>query len=860
MSDTAWTPGGPEGMASSLCSWLLSPSCSSKKSMNGFEEGVEFLPVNNAKKVEKGGPRRWLMLGGLLLGFLLLALMAGLLVWYFQYHNVRVQKIYNGYLRITNENFLDAYENSSSPEFASLASKVKDALKLLYSKTPVLGPYHKESAVTAFSEGSIIAYYWSEFSIPKSLVEEAERIMAKEHVITLPPRARALNKFEVTSVVAFPTDPRTVQTTKDNSCSFALHARGSAPVRFTTPGFPDSPYPAHARCQWTLRGDADFVLGVTFRSFDVAPCNDSDSDLDLVSVYDTLSPVEPRALVQMCGAYPPSYNLTFFSSQNVLLVTLITNTERRHPGFEAMFFQLPKMHRCGSSLRGTQGTFSSPYYPGHYPPNINCTWDIEVPSNRNVKVLFKLFYLWEPNIPLHTCTKDYVEINGERYCGEKPQFVVASQSNKITVHFHSDQSYTDTGFLAEYLSYDSNNPCPGKFMCSTGRCIAKELRCDGWADCTDMSDERDCKCNTTYQFTCKNKFCKPLFWLCDSVNDCGDNSDELECSCPAEAFRCANGKCLSKVQTCDGKDDCEDGSDEATCSVDTVPCTDHTYRCQNGLCLSKNNLECDGKKDCSDGSDEKNCDCGKRSFTKHARVVGGENADEGEWPWQASLHAQGQGHVCGASLISPNWMVSAAHCYVDERGFSYSDPKLWIAYLGLHDQSKRSASGVQELKLKRIILHPSFNDFTFDYDIALLELAKAVEYSNTVRPICLPDATHEFPAGKAIWVTGWGHTKEGGSAALILQKGEIRVINQTTCEKLLPQQITPRMMCVGYLSGGVDACQGDSGGPLSSVEKDGRIFQAGVVSWGEGCAQRDKPGVYTRLPVLRDWIKEQTGV
>lgn len=127
-----------------------------------------------------------------------------------------------------------------------------------------------------------------------------------------------------------------------------------------------------------------------------------------------------------------------------------------------------------------------------------------------------------------------------------------------------------------------------------------------------------------------------------------------------------------------------------------------------------------------------------------------------------------------------------------------------------------------------------------------------------------------------------------GNVVLILQKGEIRVINQTTCEKLMPQQITARMMCVGYLSGGVDACQvragggawagvslgrfgggtqglpffpqGDSGGPLSSVEADGRIFQAGVVSWGDGCAQRDKPGVYTRLPVFRNWIKEQTGV
>ncbi|XP_006731231.2 suppressor of tumorigenicity 14 protein [Leptonychotes weddellii] len=829
------------------------------QSMNGVEEGVEFLPVNNTRKVEKRGPKRWVVLVAMLVGLFLLSLGTCFLVWHFQYRNVRVQKVFNGYLRITNENFLDAYENSNSTEFTNLANKVKEALKLLYSGVPSLGPYHKESAVTAFSEGSVIAYYWSEFSIPKYLVEEAERAMAEERVVTLPPRARALSSFVLTSVVAFPTDSRTVQTAQDNSCSFALHARSGELTRFTTPGFPDSPYPARARCQWTLRGDAESVLSLTFRSFDVASCDDRGSDL--VMVYDTLSPVEPRAVVQLCGTYPPSYNLTFLSSQNVLLVTLITNTERRHPGFEATFFQLPKLNRCGGYLRGTRGTFSSPYYPGHYPPNVNCTWDIEVPNNQNVKVLFKLFYLVEPNIPPGSCPKDYVEVNGEKYCGERPQFVVTSRSSRITVRFHSDQSHTDTGFLAEYLSYDSSDPCPGKFMCSTGRCIQKELRCDGWADCTDYSDELNCQCNATYQFTCKNKFCKPLFWVCDSINDCGDNSDELECSCPAQTFRCGNGKCIPQNQQCDGTDNCGDGSDEATCAlVRTVACSKHTYRCQNGLCLSKSNPECDGKKDCSDGSDEKNCDCGLRSFSRQSRVVGGTNADEDEWPWQVSLHVLGQGHVCGASIISPNWMVSAAHCFIDDREFSYSDHTLWTAFLGLHDQSKRSATGVQELGLKRIIAHPFFNDFTFDYDIALLELDKPADYSSSVRPICLPESSHSFPAGKAIWVTGWGHTQEGGSGALVLQKGEIRVINQTTCESLLPQQITPRMMCVGYLSGGVDACQGDSGGPLSSVEADGRIFQAGVVSWGDGCAQRDKPGVYTRISEFRDWIKEQTGV
>uniref|UniRef100_A0A8C5K158 Suppressor of tumorigenicity 14 protein homolog n=1 Tax=Jaculus jaculus TaxID=51337 RepID=A0A8C5K158_JACJA len=831
----------------------------SLQNMNGFEEGVEFLPANNAKKVEKRGPRRWVVLVALLVVFLLLSLVAGFLVWHFQYRNMRVQKVFNGYLRITNENFLDAYENSNSTEFISLASKVKEALKLLYSGVPVLGPYHKTSAVTAFSEGSVIAYYWSEFSVPQSLVEEVERAMAKERVITLPPKARAQRSFVLTSVVAFPTDPRMLQRTQDNSCSFALHARAGELTRFATPGFPDSPYPAYARCQWVLRGDADSILSLTFRSFDLASCDEHDSDL--VTVYDTLSPMEPHTVVRLCGAYPPSYNLTFLSSQNVFLITLITNTDRRHPGFEATFVQLPKMSSCGGSLHQAQGTFSSPYYPGHYPPNMDCTWNIKVPNNQYVKVRFKLFYLVEPSVPLGSCSKDYVEINGEKYCGQRAQFVVTSNSSQITVRFHSDHSYTDTGFLAEYLSYDSSDPCPGMFMCKTGRCVRKDLRCDGWADCTDYSDERQCRCNATYQFTCRNKFCKPLFWVCDSVNDCGDNSDEEGCSCPAGTFKCSNGKCLPQSQKCDGKDNCGDGSDEASCDrVNVVTCTKHTYRCHNGLCVSKGNPECDGKKDCSDGSDEKDCDCGLRSFTKQARVVGGTNADEGEWPWQVSLHALGQGHLCGASLISRSWLVSAAHCFTDDKNFRYSDPKMWTAFLGLLDQSKRSASGVQEHQIKRVIPHPSFNDFTFDYDIALLELEKPAQYSTVVRPVCLPDTSHVFPAGKAIWVTGWGHTQEGGTGALILQKGEIRVINQTTCEGLMPQQITPRMMCVGFLSGGVDACQGDSGGPLSSVEADGRIFQAGVVSWGEGCAQRNKPGVYTRLPVFRDWIKDQTGV
>uniref|UniRef100_A0A8B9FBV2 Peptidase S1 domain-containing protein n=1 Tax=Amazona collaria TaxID=241587 RepID=A0A8B9FBV2_9PSIT len=313
----------------------------------------------------------------------------------------------------------------------------------------------------------------------------------------------------------------------------------------------------------------------------------------------------------------------------------------------------------------------------------------------------------------------------------------------------------------------------------------------------------------------------------------------------------------------------------------TVTCKEYTYKCRNGRCISKQNPECDGEQDCEDNSDEDNCtpkseekqvqgqvgrgleqralveepmshpqcgkwgypgvtecpmscsaDCGIRSYTRKSRIVGGQNSDVGEWPWQVSLHVRGQGHICGASLVSESWLVSAAHCFQQLQGIRYVGP-----------------AGV----IKRIISHPYFNDYTYDYDIAVVELQTPATFSSFIQPICLPDATHSFPVGKDLWVTGWGATAEGGGGASILQKAEIRLINQTVCNQLLTDQLTPRMMCVGILTGGVDACQGDSGGPLVSVEPSSRMFLAGVVSWGDGCAQRNKPGVYSRLTSLRDW-------
>lgn len=828
--------------------------------MNGFEEEVEFLPAMNAKKLEKRGLKSKLCIAAVVIGTLLFSLTISLLVWHFTVRNVKVEKIFTGYLHVTNVDFMDAYENSSSPEFVVLAGKVKDALQATYQSNSAIWPHFKQAEVTAFSEGSVIAYYWAEFGVPKYLEDDFNKGMEGLKVLRpVDVKVRTKSVLIVDSINSYPADLKMVKDSKDQSCLFGLHAKTGNKISFSTPGFPNSPYPPNINCQWILRADVGHIISLSFLSFDLERCQVLDNDY--VKIYDSLSPAEPRALKKLCGSYPSSYNLTFHSSQNVMLVTLVTNAKGRHPGFKAEFAQIPKKTPiCGGSLRDANGNISTPDYPGHYPPDFDCTWDIQVPINKNVKVRFNLFYLAEPGVPLDTCTKDFVEINKQRYCGERSQFVVSSNSNQMTIRLHSDKSYTDTGFSAEYLSYEPSNPCPQQFACKSGRCIKKELQCDGWNDCGDFSDEQECTC-TADQFRCTtSKLCKPRYWKCDGVNDCGDDSDELECQCPAQMFKCGNGKCIPEVQKCDRVQQCGDGTDESDCgAVVPVSCLTYTYKCSNNQCINKKNPECDGEKDCTDGSDEASCSCGTRPFSRKTRIVGGANADVGEWPWQISLHAVGEGHTCGASLISEQWLVSAAHCFQDNGGQRYSDPARWTAYLGLHEQAQRDTSVMR--KIKRIIAHRQFNDYTYDRDIAVLELESPVTYNNVIQPICLPDATHDFAVGKTLWVTGWGALKEGGTGAVILQKAEIRLINQSECNRVMNNELTANMICAGFLSGGIDACQGDSGGPLSSVEVNGsRVYLAGIVSWGDGCARRDKPGVYTRVTMLRDWIKQQTGL
>ncbi|KAM8851302.1 uncharacterized protein prss56 isoform 2-T2 [Spinachia spinachia] len=249
--------------------------------------------------------------------------------------------------------------------------------------------------------------------------------------------------------------------------------------------------------------------------------------------------------------------------------------------------------------------------------------------------------------------------------------------------------------------------------------------------------------------------------------------------------------------------------------------------------------------------------CGQRSppvqnvTQPRSRIVGGSPAPLGSWPWLVNLQRYG-GLMCGGVLVDSSWVVTAAHCFAGSRSESY-----WTAVVGEFDITKTDPDE-QVLKVNRIIPHPKFNPKTFNNDIALVELTSPVVLSNRVTPVCLPSGM-EPPTGSPCLVAGWGSLYEDGPSADVVMEAKVPLLPQSTCKNTLGKElVTNTMLCAGYLTGGIDSCQGDSGGPLIYQDRiSGRFQLHGITSWGDGCGEKGKPGVYTRVSAFSDWIQAE---
>jgi trypsin len=221
------------------------------------------------------------------------------------------------------------------------------------------------------------------------------------------------------------------------------------------------------------------------------------------------------------------------------------------------------------------------------------------------------------------------------------------------------------------------------------------------------------------------------------------------------------------------------------------------------------------------------------------------------YPFMVSLVYKGKSE-CGGTLISPNKIMTAAHCTL----YNIKD---WTAMIHRHDLTKTSAQeNGMTFKIVKRQFHPNFNGKNDNNDVAVWTIFGKV--SAPYYPI-LDDGTQANKVGNFLNVIGWGSNQAQGEGSAKLKQVLVPITDNKTCQQAYLQPayrpINPELqLCAGYPDGGKDACTGDSGGP-AFVMQGSRATIVGITSFGKGCALANAPGVYTRVAGVKDWVNFQ---
>uniref|UniRef100_A0A5F4WAE9 Enteropeptidase n=1 Tax=Callithrix jacchus TaxID=9483 RepID=A0A5F4WAE9_CALJA len=443
-------------------------------------------------------------------------------------------------------------------------------------------------------------------------------------------------------------------------------------------------------------------------------------------------------------------------------------------------------------------TFSSMNFPNSYPNQAFCVWILNAQKGKNIQLHFQEFDLENIN--------DVIEIRdgGEAdslflavYTGPGPVKDVFSTTNRMTVFLITNNVLARGGFKANFTT-GYHLGIPVRFFNGT-------MNNNGLVQFQIQSIwHTACAENWTTQIS--NDVCQLL--------GLGSGNSSMP-------IFSTDGGPFVKLNTA------PDGS---------LILTPSQWCLQDSLIL----LQCNHKS------------CGKKLVAQDItpKIVGGSNAKEGAWPWVVALYYDGR-LLCGASLVSSDWLVSAAHCVYGRN----LEPSKWTAILGLHMASNLTSPHTVSRLIDQIVINPHYNKQRKNNDIAMMHLEFKVNYTDYIQPICLPEENQVFLPGRNCSIAGWGRLVHQGPTANILQEADVPLLSNEKCQKQMPEyNINENMICAGYEEGGIDSCQGDSGGPLMCQENN-RWFLAGVTSFGYQCALPNRPGVYARVSRFTAWIQ-----
>ncbi|KAM6932150.1 transmembrane protease serine 2-like [Lycodopsis pacificus] len=380
------------------------------------------------------------------------------------------------------------------------------------------------------------------------------------------------------------------------------------------------------------------------------------------------------------------------------------------------------------------------------------------------------------------------------------------------------------------LAYYFSSSCAHGMQCGDGSCVWESQWCNGVTDCRSGQDEANCVRLHGSSFLLQIYSTQSKSWRTVCSHGWTDQQGRASCQhvgfSRGTYFKSGQQQTDSDVGYLIAK---SDFNPEASILQQLV----RSNTCPNNSAVT---LRC--------------TDCG--SGVNSSRASGGQLASPGAWPWQVSLQVAGS-HRCGGAVISPYWIVTAAHCVARA-----SSPEDWAAYAGIVDPL--GTLFTPAYSVSRVIAHEGFNWVTRRNDIALMRLSKPLHItaSGDIRPVCLPNVGVNITDPQTGWVTRFSRTGNGDSGSPHLTEAQVSLINTADCNKSVAHRgrISQDMLCARETEAGANVCHTDSGGPLVSL-KDGVWWLIGDSIWGERCTEQNKPAVYGNVTYFLDWIYNQ---